>query len=227
MYKRQAYKLDISGEFTSGNSGATLEGVSGRLNIGYDSEDLVRVRDLAVINSEFTLDVKFRPFNLGFLEQDIAEITFDTFYDPPKEKYDFPLHLGDQWYMPFQSGTGVTGTSDYFDPSEFDTSGGENNSWQITAKGTPTDGTDNIQYTGCGDSYKINEVNETGVSQGYNWYCPAVRYNSWISVSNAAGFTIDWLLKEYNPTDSYGVSASSTPGTRNVEIDVDLSLIHI
>ena len=91
-----AYKLDISGEFTSGNSGATLEGVSGRLNIGYDSEDLVRVRDLAVINSEFTLDVKFRPFNLGIFEQDIAEITFDTFYDPPKEKYDFPLHLGDQ-----------------------------------------------------------------------------------------------------------------------------------
>ena len=68
-------------------------------------------------------------------------------------------------------------------------------------------------------------MNETGVSQGYNWYCPAVRYNSWISVTNAAGFTIDWLLKEYNPTDSYGVSASSTPGTRNVEIDVDLQLL--
>jgi hypothetical protein len=220
-----AYKLDISGSFTSGNSGATLEGVSGRLNIGYESEDLVRVRDLAVINSEFTLDVTFAPFNLGFLTQDIAEITFDTFYDPPKEKYDFPIHLGDQWYMPFQSGTGVTGSSDYFDPSEFDTAGGENNSWQITAKGNPTDGINNIQYTGCGDSYKINEVNETGVSQGYNWYCPAVRYNSWISVSNAAGFTIDWLLKEYNPTDSYGVSASSTPGTRNVEIDVDMQLL--
>jgi len=220
-----AYKLEISGDFTSGNSGATLEGVSGRLDIGYEGEDLIRVRDLAVINSEFTLDVKFRPFNLGFLEQDIAEITFDTFYDPPKEKYDFPVHLGDQWYMPFQSGTGVTGSSDYFDPSEFDTAGGENNSWQITANGIPTDGANNIQYTGCDDSYKINEVNETGVSLGYNWYCPAVRYNSWISVTNAAGFTIDWLLKEYNPTDSYGVSASSTPGTRNVEIDVDMQLL--
>ena len=220
-----AYALEIDGDFSSGNSGATLEGVSGRLDIGYQGEDLIRVRDLAVINSEFTLDVTFRPFNLGFLQQDIAEITFDTFYDPPKEKYDFPLHLGDQWYMPFQSGTGVTGSSDYFDPSEFDTSGGENNSWQITAKGTPTDGANNIDYSGCGDSYKINEVNETGVSSGYNWYCPAVRYNSWIRVSNAAGFTIDWLLKEYNPTDSYGVSASSTPGTRNVDIVVDMQLL--
>ena len=75
-----AYVLEIDGDFTSGNSGATLEGVSGRLDIGYQGEDLIRVRDLAVINSEFTLDVKFRPFNLGFLEQDIAEITFDTFW---------------------------------------------------------------------------------------------------------------------------------------------------
>lgn len=220
-----AYVLEIDGDFSSGNSGATLEGVSGRLDIGYEGVDLIRVRDLAVINSEFTLDVKFAPFNLGFLQQDIAEITFDTFYDPPKEKYDFPLHLGDQWYMPFQSGTGVTGTSDYFDPSEFDTSGGENNSWQITANGIPTDGSKNIQYTGCDDSYKINEVNETGVSLGYNWYCPAVRFNSWISITNAAGFTIDWLLKEYNPADSYGVSAGSTPGTRNVEIDIDMQFL--
>jgi hypothetical protein len=220
-----AYSLAIEGDFTSGNSGATLEGVSGRLDIGYSSEDLIRVRDLALINSEFTLDVTFAPFNLGFLTQDIAEITFDSNYLPPKEKHDFPLHLGDQWYMQFQSGTDVSGSSDYFDPSEFDVEGIDNNSWQITAKGIPTDGANNIQYTGCDESYKINEVNETGVSQGYNWYCPAVRYNSWISISNSAGFTIDWLLKEYNPSDSYGVSASSTPGTRNIEIDIDMQFL--
>ena len=46
-----AYSLAIEGDFTSGNSGATLEGVSGRLDIGYSSEDLIRVRDLALINS--------------------------------------------------------------------------------------------------------------------------------------------------------------------------------
>lgn len=219
------YKLVIDGDFTSGNNGATLEGVTGRLNIGYEGEDLVRVRDLAVVNSEFTLDVRFRPFNLGFLEQDIGVITFDTFYSPAKEKFDFPLHTGDQWYMPFYSGTGVTGSSDYFDPTEFDTESPENNSWQITAEGIPTDGTENIEYTGCDDSFKVNEWNETGVSQGYNWYCPAVRYNAWMRVSNAAGFTIDWLLKSYSPADSYGVSASSTPGTRNIEIDVDLQFL--
>ena len=219
------YKLVLDGDFTSGNNGATLEGVTGRLNIGYEGEDLVRVRDLAVVNSEFTLDVRFRPFNLGFLEQNIGEITFDTYYSPPKEKYDFPLHTGDQWYMPFYGGTGVSGSSDYFDPTEFDNQGPENNSWQITADGVPTDGTDSIIYSGCDDSFKINEWNETGVSQGYNWYCPAVRYNSWMRVSNAAGFTIDWLLKSYSPADSYGVAAASSPGTRNIEVEVDLQFL--
>ena len=220
-----AYVLKLDGDFTSGNSGATLEGVSGRLDIGYQGEDLVRVRDLAVMNSEFTLDVSFRPFNLGFLQQDIAEITFDTTYSPPKEKLDFPVHTGDQWYMPFFASTGVSGSSDYFDPSTFDTAGPENNSWQITAEGIPTDGTDSIIYTGCDDSFKVNEWNQTGVSAGYNWYCPAVRYNSWMRISNAAGFTIDWLLKSYSPADSYGVQSDSTPGTRNVDVDVDLQFL--
>ena len=112
-----AYKMKIDGEFSSGNSGATLESVSGRLTIDYTGEDIVRVRDLAVINSEFELDVDFAPFNLGFLSQKLATISFDTYYDPPKEKYDFPLRTGDQWYMPFMSGTSVSGSSDYFDPT--------------------------------------------------------------------------------------------------------------
>ena len=220
-----AYKMEIAGSFTSGNNGATLEGFSGRLNIGYTGEDIIRVRDLAVINSEFTLDVKFRPLNLGFLEQDVAVISFDTSYNPPKEKYDFPLRTGDQWYMEFFASTSVSGSSDFFDPSEFDTAGPENNSWQVTENGIPTEDGQNIGYSGCDDSYKVNEWNVTGVSQGFNWYCPDVRYNSWMRISNAAGFTIDWLLKEYQPAGSSGVSASSNPGTRDIEIDIGLQAV--
>ncbi|MBM54019.1 MAG: hypothetical protein CMB36_03205 [Euryarchaeota archaeon] len=220
-----AYKMKLDGEFSSGNSGATLEGVSGRLTIDYTGEDIVRVRDLAVINSEFELDVDFAPFNLGFLSQKLATISFDTYYDPPKEKYDFPMRTGDQWYMPFMSGTSVSGTSDYFDPSSFDTNGAENTSWQVTKDGIPTEDGLNIKYEGCDDSYKVNEWNATGVSAGFNWYCPAVRFNSWIRISNAAGFTIDWLLKDYEPVDSFGVDKRKTPGSRNVEIDVDTQFI--
>ena len=220
-----AYKMDVRGDFTSGNSGATLEGVSGRLDIGYSGEDLVRVRDLGIINSEFTLDVSFAPFNIGFLTQDIATISFDTSYTPAKEKYDFPLRTGDQWYMGFIASTVVTGDSDYFDPSEFDTAGYENNSWQITSNGVPTEDGVTIKYTGCDDSYKVNEWNATGVSQGFNWYCPAVRYNSWMRVSNAAGFTIDWLLKRYEPAQSSGDSPTSDPGNRDLEIEIGLQNI--
>ena len=220
-----AYKMKIEGEFTSGNNGATLDVpgfglVSGRLNIEYSGEDIFRARDLAVINSEFTLDVKFRPYNFGFLEQDLALITFDTYYNPPKEKHDFPVRTGDQWYMPFMSGTSVEGSSDYFDPSEFDTNGAENTSWQVTKDGIPTEDGVNINYGGCNDSYKINEWNATGVSAGFNWYCPAVRFNSWIRISNSAGFTIDWLLKTYTPVDSNSVVPGSSPGGRNTQIQV-------
>ena len=215
-----AYKMKIEGEFSSGNSGATLEGITGRLNIEYTGEDIIRVRDLAVINSEFELDVNFAPLNLGFLSQNLAVISFDTYYDPPKEKYDFPMRTGDQWYMPFMSGTSVSGSSDYFDPSEFDTNGAENTSWQVTADGIPTEDNLNIKYGGCDDSYKINEWNATGISAGFNWYCPDVRFNSWIRISNAAGFTIDWLLKTYNPVDSNNVNPSSSPGGRNTQIHV-------
>ena len=228
-----AYQLLIEGQFSSSTNndpcGASLDGNTGRLDIDYSGDDLIRVRDLGVINSKFTLDVKFVPcifgFPAGFLTQNIGIITFDTSYSPAKEKYDFPIHVGDQWYMPFFSSTTVSGTSDYFDPNTFDTAGPENNSWQVTAEGIPTDGTSNIQYTGCDDSFKVNEWNETGVTQGYNWYCPAVRYNSWMRVSNAAGFTIDWLLKTYNPADSYGFTETSTPGTRNLAVDVDLQFL--
>ena len=40
-----AYEVEISGSFTSGNSGATLEGVTGRLNADYDGIDILRARD--------------------------------------------------------------------------------------------------------------------------------------------------------------------------------------
>jgi len=69
------------------------------------------------------------------------------------------------------------------------------------------------------------EWNETGVNAGFQWYCPAVRGPAWIRIANSAGFTIDWLLKEYSPADSWGVQDSSNPGARNVEIEVNTQSI--
>lgn len=215
-----AYEIEISGSFTSGNSGATLEGVSGRLNIDYDGIDILRARDLATITSDFTLDVRFRPFNLGFLEQTLGIVSFDNTYTPAKERYDFPLRNGDQWWMEFEAKTEVSGTSDYFDPTEFDSQEDENNSWQVIKNEAPVEDGASPQYSGCDDSYKIAEWNATGVNLGFNWYCPAVRGSVWNRIVNPAGFTFDWILKTYSPTDSNSVVPASSPGGRNTQISV-------
>ena len=115
----------------------------------------------------------------------VSEFEFDTTYKPPKENYDFPIHLDDQWHMEFNSTTHVSGLSDYIDPSQLSTQVNHNSSWNIAEKGTPTDGESNIAYNGCDESYKINEVSESDIAQDYIWYCPAVRYNSWISMTNS------------------------------------------
>ena len=215
-----AYEIEIDGSFSSGNSGATLEGVTGRLTIDYEGVDILRARDLATITSDFTLDVNFAPYNIGIFNQNLGVVTFDNTYTPAKERHDFPLRNGDQWYMPFTAETEVTGSSDYFDPSEFDSEEDENNSWQVIKNEAPVEDGASPQYTGCDDSYKIAEWNETGVNTGFNWYCPAVRGSVWNRIINSAGFTIDWILKTYNPADSNSVVPSSSPGGRNAQIEV-------
>ena len=215
------YEMAISGEFTSGNSGATLEGTSGRLDIEYEGVDLLRASDLAVWNMEFSLLVEFAPYNLGFLSLELADLTFDTVYEPPREKYDFPIRTGDQWTSNYYSATNVTGTSDYFDPTTFSTPYVEDNTtYQVTSDGNPTEDGSSPQYTGCSDSHKVNAWNDTGSSNGFEWYCDAVRSYAWYRLINPAGFQIDWLLKSYQPTDSSGNVAGSSPGIRNSIIEV-------
>jgi len=215
-----AYEIEISGSFTSGNNNANLEGITGRLDIDYDGIDIIRARDLATITSDFTLDVRFRPYSLGFLEQTLGIVTFDNTYTPAKERYDFPIRNGDQWWMEFEAKTEVSGTSNYFDPTEFDSQEDENNSWQVIKNEAPVEDGATPQYTGCDDSYKIAEWNATGVNLGFNWYCPAVRNYVWNRIVNPAGFSIDWILKTYSPADSNSVVPAASPGGRNTQIHV-------
>ena len=223
------YEVSIEGTFTSGNNGATLEGTNGRLDIEYDGTDLLRASDLAVWDSEFTLLVEFAPFNLGWIAQELADITFTTVYEPPREKYDFPLRTGDQWTSNYDSGTNVTGTSDYFDPTTFDTPYVEDNTtYQVTSDGTPSETGDTPpSYSGCSDSHKVNAWNNTGSSNGFEWYCDSVRSYAWYRIINPAGFQIDWLLKTYSPVDSAGGDPLSSPGIRNAVITVEPEFIAI
>ena len=221
------YEILISGDFTSGTNGATLDGNQGTLNIAYDGADYVRVRDLATVVTVFEIDVDFIPSIFGFpanwLKQDIATLEFNTTYTPPKESHDFPLQNGNQWYSILEAETTVSGSSDYFDPSGFDNTLTENYSWQITKNQAPSENGNAPSYQGCQNSFKIMEWNGTGVNTGFNWYCPEVRGPAWNRVSNTAGFTIDWFLKSYSPVDSTGVSSTSNPGTRNKVINVQMA----
>ncbi|MGY8670531.1 MAG: PKD domain-containing protein, partial [Candidatus Poseidoniales archaeon] len=218
------YEVKITGVFTTGANGAELQGQRGSVDVDYDGIDIFRVNDLSLVSSEFNLFVEFFPnsqFVCWFTNCELADINFFTSYEPVKEKRDFPIRTGDQWHQTFYSQTIVTGTSDYFDPNEFQTQGPENNSWQITNSGVPTEDGTTIQYSGCADSLKIMEWNETGINAGFEWFCPEARNYAWSRVDNSAGFQIDWLLKEYRPIDSSNVIAASNPGNRDVEIIVE------
>jgi hypothetical protein len=215
------YEIKASGDYTSGNNGATLEGTNGRLDIEYDGVDIIRVSDLAVISSTFTIDVTFAPWNLGIFSQDLADITIANSYDPPVEKYDFPLNLGENWYGETHQSTDGSGTSDYFEPDDIDREEDQNNSYQVSDEGAVSENGQSISYSGCSQSYKVNEWNDSGVNTGFSWYCPAARGKAWYNFQDPLGLEIDWKLKQYLPANSNGVSATSNPGNRHTYIDVN------
>ena len=230
------YVVDISGDFESGsNSQIEADGTTytGKVEIEYRGTDIFRASDLGQWNQTFSLTVTFIPYFWGFpitsQTQTLAQdLEFSTIYNPPREKYDFPLRTGDQWVASYNSGTNVSGTSDYFDPNEFNTPYVEDNtSYQATSDGTPTEDQDTIQYGGCTDSHKVNNWNSSGTPGGFEWYCNEVRNYAWQRIDNPAGFVIDWKLKSYTPTDSSGVVAASNPGIRNVAIDITPEFVAI
>jgi len=214
-----AYTQTIEGDFTSGNWGASFNGISGRLDIEYRGVDVIRASDMATIDSSFDLKVEF--YGLNFIRVGVADLTFDTEYSPAKESRDHPVRSGDNWSQAYTQATTVSGSSDYFDPSDFDTTTQENTTWAVTDSGAATfqDGS-SLKYSGCDDSYKINQWNTTGSPTGFEWYCPAVRGASWIRIQQSAGFQIDWTLKEYNPQFSYGVVDDSDPGSRCTTLEL-------
>ena len=100
-------KFEISGSFTSGNNGAISEGTSGRVDIAYHGVDIVRARDLGLITKLFSW-CRFPLFNLRFpprLEQSLGDVWFNNTYTPAKERHDFPMRNGDQWWMEFEAET--------------------------------------------------------------------------------------------------------------------------
>lgn len=214
------YLLKSVGDFSTGNNGASLDGFSGRVDMEYEAYDLIRVSDLATIYSNFTVDVDFFAWN--FIRQTVGIVHISNYYEPPNEGYDFPMIMGDNWNNSYYSETNITGESDYFDLDGYNTSGNGTTTHQITQQGNPSNGTETIQYTGCGSSFKVNAWDESGDPDGFRWYCPEARSYAWNSfLESSLGMQIDWLLKEYSPVDSQGSNIASSPGIRKTVIDVN------
>ena len=89
------YLTSSKADFDKG--GVALEGYTGNLYIQYQVDEVRRVSDLAKLSTDLSLNVRYVPYGISSLTQQIADITITTTYDPMSENYDFPLRIGETW----------------------------------------------------------------------------------------------------------------------------------
>jgi len=208
------YNIQSHGEYDSGGA-ISLEGTNGCLYVTMDTEEIVRVSDLASIEQEATFDLVFDPVLFGscrtWLRQDVAELIVLNEYSPPLESYDFPLYVGDNWDEDFTQETSYSGSSDYVTiPS--DTLDSNSINWEIMSQGFS-----GVGYSGCIPSYNISSTNSDGEDAGYKWFCPAIRGDIKTETIEGIGFTAIHSLSSYY--------AASRP--KQIEVEVEFPLAPI
>lgn len=218
------YETSSKADFDKG--GVTLEGFTGNLFIQYQVDEVRRVSDLAKLSTDLSLNVRYVPYGISSLTQQIADITISTTYDPMSENYDFPLRIGETWNTSYVSSTAWTGSSDYITPFPQPTSGANHTNWEITDVGKPiNDLGEQIGYGGCNASYELTSYDDNGTETSFEWFCPEVRNYAWSFTEEDIGLVIDFRLKQYMPVGSSGVVSNTNPGYRNMNLDVELSSV--
>ena len=216
------YEVRSSANFDKG--GVQLESYTGNLFIEYQVDEVRRVSDLAKLSSDLSLYVKYVPYGISSLTQEVADITISTTYDPMSEAYDFPLRIGETWNTSYVSSTSWSGSSDYITPFPQPTSGANHTNYEITDVGRPiSDIGEQIGYGGCNASYEIKSYDDNGTETSFEWFCPEVRSFAWLNTREDIGLEIDFKLKQYLPVESSGVISNENPGYRNMNLDVELS----
>lgn len=216
------YETSSKADFDKG--GVALEGYTGNLFIQYQVDELRRVSDLAKLSTDLSLNVRYVPYGISSLTQQIADITISTDYDPMSENYDFPLRIGETWNTSYVSSTAWSGSSDYITPFPQPTSGANHTNWEITDVGKPINSLgEQIAYGGCNASYELTSYDDNGTETSYEWFCPEVRNYAWSHTEEDIGLVIDFRLKQYMPVASSGVVSNTNPGYRNMNLDVELS----
>ena len=168
------YLTSSKADFDKG--GVALEGYTGNLYIQYQVDEVRRVSDLAKLSTDLSLNVRYVPYGISSLTQQIADITITTTYDPMSENYDFPLRIGETWNTSYVSSTSWSGSSDYITPFPQPTSGANHTNWEITDIGKPVNNLgEQIGYGGCNASYELTSYDDNGTETSYEWFCPEVR----------------------------------------------------
>jgi len=216
------YETSSKADFDKG--GVALEGYTGNLFIQYQVDEVRRVSDLAKLSTDLSLNVRYVPYGISSLTQQIADITISTDYDPMSENYDFPLRIGETWNTSYVSSTAWSGASDYITPFPQPTSGANHTNWEITDVGKPINSLgEQIAYGGCNASYEMTSYDDNGTKTSFEWFCPEVRNYAWSNTEEDIGLVIDFRLKQYMPVASSGVVANTNPGYRNMNLVVELS----
>ena len=148
------YEVKSNANFDKG--GVQLDSYTGNLFIEYQVDEVRRVSDLAKLSSDLSLYVRYVPYGISSLTQEIADITISTTYDPMSEAYDFPLRIGETWNTSYVSSTAWSGSSNYITPFPQPTSGANHTNYEITDVGRPISSIgEQIGYSGCNASYEI------------------------------------------------------------------------
>ena len=212
------YQRDSSGLFTY--SGASIPydtgflgtiNIVGDLEVDFDLVEVIRASDLGQISIDMTLNVDLESISgtaaLLYSRIDLADISIDTDYSPPKEIYDFPIGLGEVWDTYTTTTTTWSGSvfEDLF-PIPDDTQEQTTERFEVVGSGDP-----GVAYSGCSNAYNVTAYNaSSGTNSGYRWWCPGANNDAWWHQSIELGADIDFRLNQY------------TPVSRVHEIDVDL-----
>ena len=209
------YDLDSEGTFNYNGATIVASGfnVNGNLEVDLEMEEVIRASDLSQITYNMNLDVDFD--NIGFPASivvgsslDLATLSIDTDYSPPKEIYDFPMNVGETWDT--ETTTSVSWSGEVYD-NLFDLPDDSSDS-SIESFGIVGSGDPGVSYSGCSNSYNVTAYNSTsGAINGYRWWCDNARNDAWWHQTIDVGADIDFKLNQYNPV------------SRVHEIDVELA----
>lgn len=186
------YRIEGDANYEAQN--INLDGNDGDLIVDMQTEEIIRVSDLATIEQNAQFDIDFDYQILWWtVTIDVADLNVDQTYSPPLEGYDFPISVGEAWETDYSYTIDYSGESDYVNIPN-DSSGQNSTSWEVVSQGYP-----GVTYSGCSQSYNITNYDSNGDEIGYRWYCPAVRGDVRSSYTNTVGFIAEHELTTYQP----------------------------